>query len=159
MLSEPVLRPATKADVPTLARLLLELGYDTESVELGRRVDMVLAHSDHFLRLAIDADHHVLGAVHASLHFDLTNGAFVEISALIVGGAARRSGVGRVLVRGVESWAAQRGSYRVLVRSQTHRESAFAFYRELGYVPTKIQHVLVREPRELRPSGPTTLAD
>jgi hypothetical protein len=64
-----------------------------------------------------------------------------------------------VLVRGVESWAAQRGSYRVLVRSQTHRESAFAFYRELGYVPTKIQHVLVREPRELRPSGPTTLAD
>lgn len=159
MLSEPVLRPATKADVPVLVRLLLELGYDIPEVDLARRVDMVLAHSDHFLRIAIDADHDVLGAVHASLHFDLTNGAFVEISALVVGRAVRRSGVGRVLVRGVETWAAHRGSYRVLVRSQLHREAALAFYRELGYTPTKQQNVLVREPRELRPLGPTTLTD
>lgn len=159
MLSEPVLRPASHADLPTLSRLLLELGYEIADLSLGRRVDMVLAHSDHLLRLAVDADGDVLGAVHAALHFDLTNGAFVEIEVLVVAASTRRSGVGRALVRGVELWAAQRGCYRVIVRSQIHREAAFAFYRELGYVPTKQQNVLVREPRELRPSGPTTLTD
>ncbi len=159
MLSEPALRPATNRDLQTLSRLLLELGYEIADVDLGRRIDMVLAHSDHLLRLAVDADGDILGAVHAALHFDLTNGAYVEIEVLVVAASTRRSGVGRVLVRGVELWAAERGCYRVLVRSQLHREGAFAFYRELGYVPVKQQNVLVREPRELRPSGPTTLTD
>jgi GNAT superfamily N-acetyltransferase len=159
VLSEPALRPATNRDLQTLSRLLLELGYEIADVDLGRRIDMVLAHSDHLLRLAVDADGDILGAVHAALHFDLTNGAYVEIEVLVVAASTRRSGVGRVLVRGVELWAAERGCYRVLVRSQLHREGAFAFYRELGYVPVKQQNVLVREPRELRPSGPTTLTD
>jgi GNAT superfamily N-acetyltransferase len=158
-LSEPALRPATHADIPTLSRLLLELGYEIATIDLGRRIDMVLAHSDHLLRLAVDADGTVLGALHAALRFDLTNGAFVEIDTLVVGASTRRSGVGRVLVRGVELWAAERGCYRVLVRSQLHREGAFAFYRELGYTQVKQQNVLVREPRELRPSGPKTLTD
>lgn len=159
MLSEPALRPATHADLSTLSRLLLELGYEVADLSLGRRIDMVLAHSDHLLQLAIDADGNVLGAVHAALHFDLTNGAYVEIEVLVVSASTRRSGIGRALVRGVELWAAERGCYRVLVRSQVHRDGAFAFYRELGYVPVKQQNVLVREPRELRPSGPTTLTD
>lgn len=159
MLSEPALRPATHADLSTLSRLLLELGYEIADVALGRRIDTILVHSDHLLKLAVDADRNILGAVHAALHFDLTNGAYVEIEVLVVAADTRRSGVGRVLVRGVELWAAERGCYRVLVRSQIHRDGAFAFYRELGYVPTKQQNVLVREPRELRPSGPTTLTD
>lgn len=142
-----------------LSRLLLELGYDCEAGELGRRVDMILAHSDHVMRLAVDVDGEVLGAVHAALQFDLTNGACVEITALIVGAAVRRGGVGTVLVRGVEAWAAHRGSYRVLVRSQTHREGAVAFYRGLGYALVKQQNVLVREARELQPQGPKTLTD
>ncbi len=155
----PALRPATVGDVSDLARLLLELGYDIPKAELGRRVAMLLAHSDHCLYVAIDADHEVLGAVQASLQFDLTQGAFVVISALVVTASARRTGAGRALVRGVELWAAQRGCFCMLVRTQLHREEAFKFYRELGYVRAKQQNVLMREPGELRPHGPTTLTD
>lgn len=159
MLSEPVLRAVGRADIPTIGRLMLELGYDVAEADLSRRIDTIRAHSDHFLQVAIDIDRDVLGVVHAALMFDLTAGAYVEITALVVSSTTRRGGVGRALVRGVESWAARRGSYKVLVRSQTHREDALRFYRELGYVSVKQQNVLVREPRELRPVGPKTIDD
>lgn len=159
MLSEPVLRAVKRSDLPTIGRLLLELGYDVAEPDLGRRIDTILAHSDHFLQVAVDIDREVLGVVHAALIFDLTAGAYVEITALVVSATTRRGGVGRALVRGVESWAARRGSYRVVVRSQLHREGALQFYRELGYVPVKQQNVLVREPGELRPTGPKTIDD
>ncbi|MFO0633389.1 MAG: GNAT family N-acetyltransferase [Nannocystaceae bacterium] len=159
MLSEPVLRPPSRGDLPAMQRLLLELGYDVDPTQLGRRVELLAAHSDHFLRVAVDADGEVLGAVHAFLLFDLTAGAATEIAVLVVGSRTRRGGVGRALVHAVEGWSAQRGVFRVQVRSQIHREGAHAFYRELGYVPVKQQTVLVREPKELRPRGPTTIVD
>lgn len=146
-------------DVPALGRLMLELGYETSAVELQRRMELLLAHSDHFLRVAVDEHDNVLGGVHASLQFELTVGAFVEIEALIVTRDARRSGVGVELVRGVEGWAAQRGIYSIRVRSQVHRDGAAAFYRRLGYTATKQQLVFVRETSELRPTGPVTLQD
>lgn len=159
MLREPALRPVARHDVATLKRLLLELGYDVETDHLTRRVELVGVHSDHFLQVAVDSDDRVLGAVHAHLQFDLTSGAFTEIAMLIVAHDTRRGGIGRSLVHAVEGWSAQRGVFRVLVRSQLHREAARAFYRELGYVETKQQSVLVREPRELRPRGATTVVD
>jgi GNAT superfamily N-acetyltransferase len=146
-------------DVPALGRLMLELGYETTPVELQRRIELLLAHGDHYLRVAVDPDDNVLGGVHASLQFELTVGAFVEIEALIVTRDSRRTGVGVELVRGVEGWAAQRGIYSIRVRSQVHRDGAAAFYRRLGYTATKQQTVFVRDTSELRPTGPVTLQD
>lgn len=159
MLSDPILRAPLRGDIPTIGRLLLELGYDVAAADLARRIETISAHSDHFLQIAVDEEREVVGVVHAAMIFDLTAGAYVEITALVVSATTRRSGVGRALVRGVESWAARRGSYRVVVRSQLHRDAATQFYRELGYTPVKQQNVLVREPRELRPSGPKTIDD
>ncbi len=138
---------------------MLELGYETGAVELQRRLELLLAHGDHFLRVAVDAHDHVVGGIHAALQFELTAGAFVEIEALIVSNAARKTGIGRELVRAVEGWAAQRGVYSVRVRSQVHREGASAFYRQLGYTAVKQQTVFARETSELRPTGPVTLQD
>jgi GNAT superfamily N-acetyltransferase len=159
VLPKTPMRPATVRDVPALARLMLELGYETGAPELQRRVELLTAHSDHYLRVAVDEDDQVLGGVHASLQFELTVGAFVEIEALIVSRDSRRHGVGLELVRAVEGWAAQRGIYSVRVRSQIHRDGAAAFYRRLGYTAIKQQTVFVRETSELRPTGPVTLQD
>jgi GNAT superfamily N-acetyltransferase len=153
------LRQATTADIPAISRLMLELGYETPAEELKRRLELLLVHGDHLLRVAVDERDEVIGAIHAALRFELTAGAFVEIEAMVVSSAARRTGVGRDLVRGVEAWAAGRNVFAVRVRTQTHREAAAAFYRSLGYTPVKQQTVFAREANELRPSGPVTLPD
>ncbi|MBC8072890.1 MAG: GNAT family N-acetyltransferase, partial [Deltaproteobacteria bacterium] len=109
------LRLATTADIPAISRLMLELGYETAAEELQRRLELLLVHGDHLLRVAVDEHDDVIGAIHAALRFELSAGAFVEIEAMVVASAARRTGIGRDLVRGAEAWAAQRGVFAVRV--------------------------------------------
>lgn len=153
------LRPAAAGDIPALVALLRQLGYDSDPLALRRRLELISAHSEHHLHVAIDEDGQILGMIHAQARVDMTRGPHVEIEALVVGINARRSGVGRSLVRGAELWAARLGYYEIVVRTQLHRSEAQAFYQRLGYVEIKQQAVLVREHDELRPAGPKTIAD
>lgn len=154
----PLIRSASPEDATAIARLVLELGYECDPTRMRRRVERLLAASDHSVWVAVDEDE-VVACAHARLELALTGPPSVELAALIVARDARRGGVGKALVRAVEHWASTRGIYRVLVRSQTHRTDAAEFYAKLGYTLTKEQSVFVREPREHRPAGPTTLVD
>jgi GNAT superfamily N-acetyltransferase len=54
--------------------------------------------------------------------------------ALVVADCARRSGVGKRLVRSLEKLARDAGCVKMEVTSGAHREGAHAFYGELGYI-------------------------
>jgi len=158
VLAAPLIRTALPDDAIAVARLMLELGYECDAARMRRRIERLLAMPDHGLWVAVDEDE-IVACAHAKLELLLSSPPAVELAALVVSRDARRTGVGRALVRAVEHWSASRGIYRVIVRSQTHRTDARDFYLKLGYVASKEQTVFVREPREHRPAGPTTLVD
>jgi GNAT superfamily N-acetyltransferase len=158
VLPAPLIRTAIPDDAIVVARLMLELGYECDATRMRRRIERLLAAPDHGIWVAVDEDE-IVACAHARLELSLASGPGVELAALVVSRDSRRSGVGRELVRAVEQWSASRGIYRVIVRSQTHRTDARDFYLKLGYIETKEQSVFVREPREHRPAGPTTLVD
>jgi GNAT superfamily N-acetyltransferase len=158
VLASMPIRTAIPDDATVIARLLLELGYECDASRMRRRIERLLAASDHAVWVALDEDE-VVACAHAQIGLGLVGPPEVELAALVVTREHRRGGYGRTLVRAVEHWAASRGIYRVIVRSQVHRTDARDFYLKLGYLETKQQSVFVREPREHRPAGPTTLVD
>lgn len=158
MSAASIIRTALPDDADAVARLMLELGYECDPARMRRRIERLLAMADHGVWVAVDDDE-VVACAHARLEVSLSSPPAVELAALVVSRDSRRSGVGRELVRAVEEWSASRGIYRVIVRSQTHRTDAREFYLKLGYVVNKEQSVFMREPREHRPAGPTTLVD
>jgi GNAT superfamily N-acetyltransferase len=83
----------------------------------------------------------LLGWVHAEQRLNLESGERGELVGLVVGGVARRAGVGRALVHAAERWAAARNLAAIVVRSNVVRPESHAFYRRLGYEPTKTQQV------------------
>ncbi len=137
---------------------MLELGYECDPARMRRRIERLIAAPDHGVWVALDEDE-VVACAHAQIGMGLAGPPEVELAALVVTRENRRGGYGKALVRAVEHWGASRGIYRVVVRSQIHRTDARDFYLKLGYVETKQQNVYVREPREHRPAGPTTLVD
>lgn len=136
----------------------MELGYECDGDRMRRRIERLNAASEHMVWVAI-VDDEVVACAHAQLCLALTESPSVELEALVVSRTQRNTGVGRALVKAVEQWGASRGVYRVLVRTQTHRTDAREFFLRLGYAALKEQTVFVREPREHRPAGPTTLVD
>jgi GNAT superfamily N-acetyltransferase len=69
----------------------------------------------------------------------------VEITGLVVDSAARRSGIGRLLVGAAERWALQHGLHTVVVRSNVVRPESHPFYEGIGYQRTKTSHTYRKE--------------
>jgi GNAT superfamily N-acetyltransferase len=63
---------------------------------------------------------------------------------LVVDHAARREGVGQILVAEVERWAVTRGVGEVVVRSNILRPESHPFYEQLGYHREKSQHAYLK---------------
>jgi len=59
--------------------------------------------------------------------------ALCRLTALVVGEAARRRGLGRALVERVKAEARRLGCDRLEVTSSVHGEDAHAFYARLGF--------------------------
>jgi GNAT superfamily N-acetyltransferase len=62
---------------------------------------------------------------------------FVEVQSILVDKAARRFGIGAILMKAAEQWAAGRGIGMVCLSSQIQRTGAHEFYKNLGYTVYK----------------------
>jgi GNAT superfamily N-acetyltransferase len=82
----------------------------------------------------------LLGWISGEVRVTLETGDRVEITGLVVDVSARRAGVGRLLVTGVERWATGRNCREVMVRSNISRPESHPFYEGLGYGRAKTQH-------------------
>jgi GNAT superfamily N-acetyltransferase len=132
-------RRATSADAARLAELSEVLGYPVASSSLSSRLERLLARTEDAVFVA-EAESGVVGWIHGAEQELLESGRRCEILGLVVDGAYRSQGVGRILVTAVEQWAASRGLEQVTVRSNVARTESHPFYQRLGYVRIKTQH-------------------
>jgi GNAT superfamily N-acetyltransferase len=133
-------REARSDDAPALARLAKELGYPATADQMNSRLASACAAPAHGVFVA-ETDS-VVGWIHVAEVLSLESGTFAEIQGLVVSEAHRGAGIGTLLVRHAEGWAAARGCSRMRVRTNVIRERTRAFYRKHGYATTKTQEVL-----------------
>jgi GNAT superfamily N-acetyltransferase len=126
------LRDATATDADAIAALLAELGHSTASADVPSRLAAVL--NDHgAVLLAVDDADRPLGLMCLSRHVVLhAPGPIAYITALVTAGAARRRGVGQLLVAAAKNWAIEHGCVRLSVTSAERRADAHAFYPACG---------------------------
>jgi len=140
------IRSASLADTPEIARLASQLGYPATAGEILARLEALLARPNHFIAVAAAEEKPGLrGWIAAEERHLLIASDRVEIMGLVVDRAARRQGVGQILVAEVERWAVTRGVGEVVVRSNILRPESHPFYEQLGYHREKSQHVYLKQ--------------
>ncbi len=132
-------RKAVMADAGRLADLATELGYPSNPAEVRRRLRLVLRRPDHAVFVAEGPDDGVVGWAHVFVHALVESDTFAEVGGLVVDARGRGRGIGKMLMRRVESWARSRGAKNVWLRSNIIRQDAHAFYKQLGYRIIKTQ--------------------
>ncbi len=134
------IRPMRPEDAARVAELTTELGYPSTEDEIRRRYGLIINRPDASLFVAHDARNVVVGWVHVQTTHLLECDARAEIWGLVVGEAARGTGVGRRLVEAAEEWALRRGLRAMAVGSNERRTEARGFYEHLGYTLAKTQN-------------------
>ncbi|HET7456736.1 MAG TPA: GNAT family N-acetyltransferase [Gemmatimonadaceae bacterium] len=128
-----LLRPPRPDDAGGVARLLGELGYPVDPVDVPRRLGAVVDEGGAVV-LAVDrATGEAVGMITTARHVVLhAPGPVAYITALVTAAAARGRGVGRALVAEAVEWARREGCVRISVTSAEHRADAHAFYPACG---------------------------
>ncbi|MGI5215479.1 N-acetyltransferase family protein [Plantactinospora sp. CA-290183] len=130
-------RPASRADVPTLLDLYAELhpGDRPPSAETARDVWRAIAAQAGRTVLVAESAGTVVGTVDCAVLPNLTRGArpFMLVENVVVTAGHRRSGVGSALLAATVSLARQTGCYKVQLLSRAERHAAHAFYESHGF--------------------------
>jgi GNAT superfamily N-acetyltransferase len=141
MRTDVAIREARPEDSEAVADLLGELGYPTDAARFERRLDRIERDPSSRLFVAI-VNGHVAGlAGFHLLPLVEHDEPGCQLTALVVGEAYRRTGVGSELVRTVENEARSRGGRRVVVNTARHRADAHAFYNRLGFEATGLRFI------------------
>ena len=127
-----LVRSLRSTDVAAACGLMQRLGYAISAAELAERIDRVMASETHFAAVAEDGDA-IVGLIHAFERPALEKPHAVLVQSLVVDQAARKAGVGRLLLGVVEEWARERGLRHIALYTRVEREGAHAFYERLGY--------------------------
>ena len=129
----PRVRAVEAGDAGDLAGLLQALGYPCSQDEALERIAHCQEVPGLHLLLA-ELEGMACGLAALQLNYSLTRGADVaRITALVVAPACQRQGIGRRLLREMESIARRGGAIRIEVTSNPRRLDAHAFYRDCGY--------------------------
>ena len=104
------------------------------------RLARLLARVTDLVLVVESAEGEIVGWVHGAEQELLESERRCEILGLVVDADHRGQGAGRLLVAGVEHWAASRGLELIAVRSNVTRAESHPFYERLGYVRVKTQH-------------------
>jgi GNAT superfamily N-acetyltransferase len=139
-----LIRPATIADAPDIARLANQLGYRASDQQIAARLTSLLGSAAHFIAVAAMPPS-LVGWVAAERRLLLESGERVELVGLVVASTARRAGIGRALVQAAEAWAVAQKLRVISVRSNVARAESHPFYERLGYTRTKTQHAYSKQ--------------
>jgi ribosomal protein S18 acetylase RimI-like enzyme len=127
------IRHAKLRDAPGLAALMCELGYETSSSEMRRRLKSILS-DVRYCTLVAESDGKVCGMIGTFAYYSFVhNDPCGRIVALVVSKESRRLGVGRRLVAAVEKDFARRAIKRIALDTRLTRKDAHRFYESLGY--------------------------
>jgi GNAT superfamily N-acetyltransferase len=135
------LRSAVADDAAPIAELSAQLGYPVTADEVRKRLESIQESENHEFSVAVLPKGEVAGWMHIYVRHMVMSDPMAEVEGLVVDGAHRRTGIGRLLMEHAEEWARRRGIAIVNLRSNAAREDAHAFYRSLGYEYVKHQAV------------------
>ena len=133
-----MVRPATVEDAPRLQVLCGQLGYEP-SVEEVRLAIRNLS-GDRVVVVACDRDE-VVAWIELMVCNLLTSGREALICGLVVDEKRRGHKIGEILCNSAETWAREKSTGAIRVRSRESRIRAHEFYRRLGYDVYKTQLV------------------
>ena len=136
-----LVRAMLPEDAERVAALAGELGYPASATDIVRRYQAIEHDPDARLFVAQNADGAVVGWIHVQALRFLESDARAEIEGLVVAASARRTGVGRLLVRAAEDWTISRGLRLIGVRANQLRTEARMFYQRIGFGVLKTQNV------------------
>ena len=148
--NEPIpavhIRRAAVADAAEIARLAAQFGHPVLVPELSTRIAKLDAMPSQYLVVAQDTDASstLLGWLQAERRLVLTAGERAEIIGLVVDAAARRRGVGTLLVNAVQRWALAANLGQIVVRSNVVRDASHVFYLARGFSRVKTQHIYAK---------------
>jgi GNAT superfamily N-acetyltransferase len=148
--NEPIpavrVRRAAAADAAEIARLAAQFGHPVLLRDLAVRIAKLDAMPSQYLVVAEDPDASIrlLGWLQAERRLVLTAGERAEIIGLVVDAAARRRGVGTLLVNAVQQWALAANLGQIVVRSNVVRDASHVFYLARGFSRVKTQHIYAK---------------
>ncbi|HET9553770.1 MAG TPA: GNAT family N-acetyltransferase [Anaeromyxobacteraceae bacterium] len=155
------LRPARPDDLDALVRLLgqlfaLEQDFTPDEPRQRRGLALLLERPASAAVLVAEQSGRVVGMVTAQLVVSTSEGALSAlVEDMVVDAPARGGGAGRLLLQGIEAWAARVGATRLQLLADRDNAPALDFYARLGWSPTKL--VALRRggvPAHLAPSPP-----
>lgn len=135
-----LIRPLRANDVDALVPLCHQLGYPSTREQLAIRLEPLLASANDGV-FGAESDGEVVGWVHVQGRLLLEKEPGAEVCSLVVLEQHRGHGVGHALMKTAESWARERGSDEVFLRSNVIRLETHAFYKRIGYTITKTSHL------------------
>jgi GNAT superfamily N-acetyltransferase len=136
-----VVRPVKVADSEAVAKLVSELGYETDATQMRGRLSEILADTSYATFVA-EHEGAVVGTVGVRIgSYYERSGMYGQLLVLSVSEGIRGRGVGRALVDTAEEWARERGASAMVVHSGQQREEAHAFYEGVGYSRTGLRFV------------------
>lgn len=115
-----------------------EMGYDFPLMETEKLlIDIISRGTDRIF--VAESDGEVIGYIHACDYQLLYSESMKNIMGIAVDSRYKRRGVGSMLLKAVEDWAARSGAQSVRLTSGEERTEAHKFYRACGYCCGKKQ--------------------
>ena len=133
------IRAAKLTDAARIAKLSGQLGYPTTTVEMRKRLALVLGDQSAACCVALTVKGKAIGWVHASVIPLLEVERRMEVHGLVVEEQLRNRGAGWQLLEAVEKWALKLNCKSVSIRSNVIRRRAHIFYQKHGYEQYKTQ--------------------
>ena len=137
-------RPARPGDLDDLVRLLevlfsIEADFRPDAVRQRRGLALLLEDPERGCVLVAEDGGRAVGMATAQLVVSTAEGAAsAGVEDVGVDAALRGRGVGRRLLAAAEAWARERGAARLQLRADRDNAPALAFYRRLGWSPTRL---------------------
>lgn len=141
----PHIRRATAADAAQIARLGAQFAKPVEVSKLRARIAELQTLPAYYLAVAEDSAANLRGWIQVERRVIVAEARErAEIMGLVVDAAARRRGIGTLLVNAAQQWAQAANLPQLLVRSNVVRDVSHVFYSGLGFSRVKTQHVYVK---------------
>ncbi|MBD2123631.1 GNAT family N-acetyltransferase [Trichocoleus sp. FACHB-262] len=135
------IRLAMSEDAAAIAPLAEQLGYFSSPRAVQERLKRLEGDRNHAVYIAHSSSVSAVGWVHVYARESLLVGRVAEIGGLIVHQNYRGQRIGRLLLQHAEQWAQKQNCSRMVVRSNTQRQAAHQFYKNVSYQSCKTQLV------------------